>query len=125
MKPGDAAEWTRSFNAGDLRAFEELSQHGAAAGEVPEPLIGALFSFLLGMRLPGQGANYLKQETRFHRAALVGDALTARVEITRIRPDKHLVDLSTTCRDSAGELVASGRALVSVRDVAAGLVASD
>ena len=125
MNLGDAAEWTRSFNATDLRELDELSQHVAADGEVPEPLIGALFSFLLGTRLPGEGANYLKQETRFHRAALVGDALTARVEITRIRPDKHLVDLSTTCRDSSGELVASGRALVSVRDVAPGLAASD
>jgi hypothetical protein len=47
----------------------------------------------------------------------VDDALTARVEITRIRPEKHLVDLSTTCTDSNGQLIASGRALVSVRDV--------
>ena len=117
MKLGDAAEVTRSVCTRDLGDYTALSQHVVSGDLVPEPLIGALFSYLLGVRLPGNGANYLKQETRFHGAARVGDALTARVEVTRIRPEKHLVDLSTTCTDSNGQLIASGRALVSVRDV--------
>jgi len=119
MKVGDTAELTRRFRAGDINDYAELSRHAVSGDGVPEPLIGALFSCLLGMRLPGRGANYLKQETQFHQDAYVGDTLTARVEITRIRPDKHLVDLATTCRNSAGELIATGRALVSARDTAA------
>ena len=119
MKLGDTAEVTRSVCSRDLRDYTALSQHAISGDLVPEPLIGALFSYLLGVQLPGNGANYLKQETQFHTAARVGDALTARVEITRIRPEKHLVDLSTTCTDSNGQLIASGRALVSVRDVTA------
>lgn len=118
MKLGDSAELTRSFSSQDLRDYSDLSQSAVAKDIVPEPLIGALFSYLLGVQLPGNGANYLKQETQFHRSARVGDALTARVEITRIRSEKKLVDLSTTCKDSTGQLIASGRALVSVRDVA-------
>ena len=117
MKLGDSAEVTRSVCTRDLGDYTALSQHVVSGDLVPEPLIGALFSYLLGVRLPGNGANYLKQETRFYGAARVGDALTARVEVTRIRPEKHLVDLSTTCTDSNGQLIASGRALVSVRDV--------
>ena len=117
MKLGDFAEVTRSIGSRDLRDYTTLSQHVISGDLVPEPLIGALFSYLLGVQLPGNGANYLKQETRFHEAAHVGDPLTARVEITRIRPEKHLVDLSTTCTDSNGRLIASGRALVAVRDV--------
>ena len=117
MKLGDSAEVTRSVCSQDLRDYTALSQHVISGDLVPEPLIGALFSYLLGVQLPGNGANYLKQETRFHGAARVDDALTARVEITRIRPEKHLVDLSTTCTDSNGQLIASGRALVAVRDV--------
>ncbi len=117
MKLGDSAEVTRSFCTRDLSDYTTLSKHVIPGELVPEPLIGALFSYLLGVQLPGNGVNYLKQETRFHRAARVGDALTARVEITRIRPEKHLVDLSTTCTDPNGQLIASGRALVSVRDV--------
>lgn len=121
MKLGDAAEIMRSVNAQDVIDYTALSHHTIADDRIPEPLIGALFSYLLGVRLPGRGANYLKQDTRFHQAARIGDALTARVEITRVRPEKHLVDLSTTCTGSDGQLIASGRALVSVRDVAARL----
>jgi len=117
VKLGDSAEVTRSICKRDLSDYTALSQHVVSGDVVPEPLIGALFSYLLGVQLPGSGANYLKQETRFHRAARVGDALTARVEITRIRPEKHLVDLSTTCTGHDGQLIAKGRALVSVRDV--------
>jgi hypothetical protein len=117
VKLGDAAEVTRSICRRDLSEYTTLSQHVIPGDLVPEPLIGALFSYLLGVQLPGNGANYLKQETRFHGSARVDDALTARVEVTRIRPEKHLVDLSTTCTDSSGQLIASGRALVSVRDV--------
>ena len=125
MKLGDFAEIKRCVNAQDVSDYTALSQHTVANDRVPEPLIGALFSYLLGVRLPGRGANYLKQDIRFHRDARIGDALTARVEITRVRPEKHLVDLSTTCTSADGQLIASGRALVSVRDVAAPLDAHD
>ena len=121
MKLGDSAEIERCVSAQDVIDYTALSHHTIADDRVPEPLIGALFSYLLGVRLPGQGANYLKQDTRFHRIARVDDELLARVEITRVRPEKQLVDLSTTCTDSDGQLIASGRALVSVRDVAAPL----
>ena len=125
MKRGDSAEVTRSFSGQDLSDYADLSQYAVAQDLIPEPLIGALFSYLLGVQLPGNGANYLKQETQFHRTARVGEALTARVEIARIRAAKQLVDLSTTCRDSTGQLIATGRALVSVRDVAAKLCTCD
>lgn len=125
MRLGDAAETSRIISTEDVSEYYALTQQANVDDHVPEPLIGALFSYLLGVRLPGQGANYLKQETRFHRVARVGETLTARVEITRLRPDKHLVDLSTTCTDEKGQLIASGRALVSARDVAATLAAHD
>jgi len=125
MKLGDTAETSRIFDGQDVSEYAVLAQHANVDDRVPEPLIGALFSYLLGVQLPGQGANYLKQETRFHRVARVGETLTARVEITRIRPDKCLMDLSTTCTDEAGQLIASGRALVSARDVAAELESHD
>lgn len=117
MKIGDAAKTSRLISEQDVSEYCALTQHVNSDDWIPEPLVGALFSYLLGVRLPGQGTNYLKQETRFHQVAQVGESLTARVEITRIRADKHLVDLSTTCTNEAGHLIADGRALVSVRDV--------
>jgi acyl dehydratase len=117
MKIGDGAEITRAFSDRDIRDYVRLSGHETDGAHVPEPMIGALFSYLLGMELPGLGTNYLKQETRYEAAATVGEALTARVEITRIRPDKNLVDLATTCHRADGSLAATGRALVYVGDV--------
>lgn len=121
MKVGDSAEISRIFSAEDVAALHELDA-GADAdpGEVPEPLLAALFSYLLGVRLPGSGTNYLKQEIRFLTPAPIGRRLTARVEITRLRPEKHLCDLATELSDDSGRLVASGRALVLVKDVTGG-----
>lgn len=117
MKVGDSAETTRTFSQQDLEEYARLSGHEVTGWQVPEPLIGALFSYLLGVKLPGLGTNYLKQETRFEPGAKVGEALRARVEITRLRPDKQLVDLATTCRNTVGRTVACGRALVYVGDL--------
>jgi acyl dehydratase len=54
---------------------------------------------------------------RFLRPVMVGEPVTATVEITRIRPEKELVDLATTCADASGEVLCEGRALVLVKDV--------
>jgi len=90
-----------------------VSLGGAPTDSVwPEPLIAALLSYLLGVKLPGPGTNYLKQSLEFPAPA----PLTARVEITRYRLEKHLVDLETTCRLADGTVVARGRALVYVAD---------
>ncbi|MGA9575030.1 MAG: hypothetical protein WBS20_13915 [Lysobacterales bacterium] len=117
MKLGDSAQVTRLFSRRDIQEYTRLSGHEVTGGQVPEPMIGALFSYLLGMKLPGLGTNYLKQETRFETAAKTGETLTARVEITRLRPDKQLVDLATSCHRPDGSLAARGRALVYVGDL--------
>jgi Acyl dehydratase len=118
MKVGDFAEVTRSYTPADMADFAALAG-GALPAHVPEPLIGALFSYLLGVDLPGFGTNYLKQSLDFHAEAPLGVPLTARVEITRLRPEKYLVDLLTTCTLPDGTLVCEGRALVLAKDVGA------
>lgn len=117
MEQGQTATLTRSFGAADLDAFAGLSGV-APPSHVPEPLIAALFSHLLGMRLPGPGTNYLKQELNFHAPAPLDTDLTATVEITCLRPEKHLVDLWARCVAADGTLICEGRALVKARDVA-------
>ncbi len=114
---GEAAEVTRAFNSADVADYVALGGQTPAAGDVPEPLIGAMFSYLLGVKLPGTGTNYLKQDSEFRATAYVGENLIARVEITRLRPEKHLVDLRTTCQNSDGKRICDGRALVYVEDV--------
>ena len=116
---GQKAQMTRSFSALDVARYAALGGHDPAPGEVPEPLVNALFSRLLGVELPGEGTNYLKQESAFFDVARIGEALTASVEITRLRPEKDLVDLTTRCVGEDGNLISEGRALVYVADVAA------
>ena len=118
MKLGDRAKITRIYTREMAAAFAGLAGTDAATiTHVPEPLIAALFSYLLGVGLPGAGTNYLKQDMGFTGKAEFGEALTASVEVTRIRPDKHLVDLETVCRTDTGREICRGRALVLVKDV--------
>jgi hypothetical protein len=116
---GQRVRTTRTFSADDVARYVALGGHEPAEDEVPEPLVNALYSRLLGVELPGEGTNYLKQECVFFDRARVGEALTASVEITRLRPEKDLVDLRTRCSGEHGKLISEGRALVYVADVTA------
>lgn len=117
MRLGDSAETRRRFTRADLSDFARLA--GADADTtVPEPLLAALISYLLGVHLPGPGTNYLKQELSFPAQAPLDAELVARVEVTRLRPEKRIADLWATCRLADGTVVAQGRALVKYADAA-------
>lgn len=111
IRVGDSAEVSRSFGRADLAGFAALTGWPAGA-EVPDPLIGALFSCLLGTRLPGPGTGWLKQELTHHAAARLDERLTARVTVTRLRPAQRLADLACTCHGAGGRLICDGRALM-------------
>lgn len=118
MKVGDQAVVVRTYGQDALDGYCRLAElAGTPPGTVPEPLIGGLFSYLLGAELPGFGTNYLKQHLEFRAPAKLGEPLTATVTITRLRPEKHLVDLETICRARDGRIICEGRALVLVKDV--------
>lgn len=120
---GREASLTRSFTAEDVAVYRALSgDAGLAFGmdetdAVPGPLLAGLFSCLLGTELPGRGTNWLKQSLAYPAAAAVGETVTATVRITRLRPEKALVNLETICTTAAGETVCVGEALVLVRDL--------
>lgn len=115
---GQRAELSRAYSHADMREFALLSGDDSNVPvSVPGPLIGGLFSYLLGVELPGRGTNYLKQSLEFRAPAPVGETLTASVTITRLRPEKHLVDLETVCETADGTRICEGRALVYVEDV--------
>ncbi|MEE4014307.1 phosphate acetyltransferase [Roseibium sp. FZY0029] len=121
LEVGARAEVRRSYTEDDMRGFAQLAGTGAEVPvSVPGPLIGGLFSYLLGVELPGRGTNYLKQSLEFLAPAPVGEMLTASVTITRLRPEKHLVDLETVCEAEDGTRICQGRALVYVEDVGKG-----
>jgi acyl dehydratase len=128
---GQRAETRRTFTVHDLSEYADLTGDtnpvftdadyargmGLAGPIIPGGLLAGLFSYLLGTRLPGRGTNYLKQRIEFLAPAYPHQEITARVEINRIRPEKHLVNLDTQCINSVGEVVCRGEALVLVRDL--------
>ncbi|KZM51993.1 phosphate acetyltransferase [Labrenzia sp. OB1] len=118
LELGQRSDLTRTYSEHDMRDFALLAGDEAnVPRSVPGPLIGGLFSYLLGVKLPGRGTNYLKQSLEFLAEAPVGEALTASVTVTRLRPEKHLVDLETACETADGTRICQGRALVYVEDV--------
>jgi acyl dehydratase len=123
FEPGQSASVSRTFNERDLEAYRALTGDTALryassdAHAVPGPLLGGMISQLLGTRLPGYGTNWLKQSLRFVRPAPLHETITATVTITRVRPDKALVNLHSRCEDAEGTILCEGEALVLVRDV--------
>lgn len=112
---GQRASITRGFQPADLAAWCELAAVETFPDQVPEPLISGLFSNLLGTQLPGNGTMYLKQTLDFSAQAELGEVLTAEVIVTRLRPDKALVDLETRCTGKGGRNIGRGQALVLFR----------
>lgn len=114
---GQHASVARVFSATDLADYAALTGDRPDGDVVAGPLLGGMFSFLLGTQLPGRGTNYLKQRIEFLAPAHLGEQLTASVEITRLRPDKALVNLRTVCTGADGREICRGEALVLVLDV--------
>lgn len=117
---GQRAEKTRYFGRSDVDAYAKLTNDVTPLDldAVPEALIGGLFSDLLGTELPGRGTNWMKQRFEFVRPVQIGETVTASVELVRLRPDKHLVNLTTLARDETGDVVCRGEALVMAREMA-------
>jgi 3-hydroxybutyryl-CoA dehydratase len=117
---GQHATLTRTFTIEDAAAYRSLSHDQGLFGPdptvVPGPLLAGLFSCLLGTQLPGRGTNWLKQSLTFPNPAHLNQPITATVTISRLRPDKNLVNLQTTCT-SQGQVVCTGEALVLVQDL--------
>ena len=76
-------------------------------------LTASFISTVIGTMLPGPGCVYLSQEVRFLAPVIIGDTVSAVVEITEIRPEKKRIWLKTTCTNQDGTVVVDGQAIVS------------
>jgi len=76
-------------------------------------LTAGFVSGLLGMRLPGPGTVYIRQELEFLAPVHIGDTITARVEVIEIVKDKNRVSMRTSCVNQEGALVLDGQAVIS------------
>jgi len=126
---GDSAALTKTFTPADMKAFANVSEDRnplhldpdfAAETQFKTPIvhgaaIASLFSGILGLHFPGPGTVYLSQNSSFVAPLHVGKTCTARVSVTKIRPDKPIVTLTTMCeRTEDGKVCAKGEAVVMV-----------
>ncbi len=89
--------------AGAASTFKQRIAHGM--------LVGALFSALLGERLPGHGTIYLGQNLRFLAPVPIGAEVTATVTVSGINAEKKRVTLDCEAR-IGDKLVVKGDATV-------------
>lgn len=72
----------------------------------------SVISAILGNDLPGQGTIYLGQEVKFKAPVMIGDTITATVELIKYREDKKIATFRTYATNQDGKVVLDGEAVV-------------
>ena len=128
LRVGDTAALTRTITDRDVRAFAELTgdhnpvhldeEYAAATRfgrRIAHGMLSAsLLSAVIANELPGRGSIYLSQTLQFVAPVFIGDAVMARVTVTKIREDKPVVTLETVCTNQRREQVLKGEAVVRI-----------
>ncbi len=73
-------------------------------------LTASFFSTVLGMMLPGAGAIYLSQNSKFLLPVKIGDTITAQGVVTEINKEKKIFTVETTAFNQRNEVVIKGEA---------------
>jgi 3-hydroxybutyryl-CoA dehydratase len=76
-------------------------------------LLGGLISTVIAIKLPGPGTIYVRQELNWLAPVLMGDTVTATVEVSGIDREKNRVKMKTICTNQKGITVLDGEAVVS------------
>jgi 3-hydroxybutyryl-CoA dehydratase len=124
-QPGDSASFSKTITETDVVLFAGLTgdlnpvhidaEHAARSrfgGRVAHGMLTAAFiSTVLGMKLPGNGTVYLEQTLRFRKPVMIGDTVTATVEVLEV-DKRRRARLATRCSNQHGEIVLEGVATV-------------
>ena len=125
LSTGQSVELTKVVGDNDIVAFAAVSGddnpvHLDATFAATTPfkeriahgmLTASYISALIGTRLPGPGAIYVSQTLSFKRPVRIGDAVTARVEISALDAAKGRVTFACVCSVN-GKAVLEGEAVV-------------
>ncbi|MFN2234328.1 MAG: MaoC family dehydratase, partial [Anaerolineales bacterium] len=116
FKVGDSASLIKTFTENEVLTFASISgDHNpihidpqfAAESRFKRQIVhgmltAGLISAILGMQLPGPGCIYLKQELNFRAPVYFDDTLKATVTVTKLREDKPIITLATSCTNQDG-----------------------
>ncbi len=125
LKVGDTASASKTISQQDIEQFAELTgdknpvhldpefaERTRFGKRVAHGMWGAcLISAVLGTKLPGPGTVYLSQTLKFHAPVYAGDTVTATVKVIKVRDDKPIITLETTCTNQDNAVVVSGEAV--------------
>jgi 3-hydroxybutyryl-CoA dehydratase len=79
-------------------------------------LTSSFISAVLGYKLSVQKIVYLGQTLRFKHPTYIGDKVTARATVKKIREDKPIITIETICINQDGVLLVEGEATIMLLD---------
>ena len=126
MQVGDTARRTRKITTRDIELFTELTgdrnplhYDSLLAGRsrfggivVQGGVTSGLLNAVVAEDLPGPGSVFLHVDWSFRVPVRPGDEITAEVEVTAVRDDKPVTNLSTVITNQDGVVVLEGTAVV-------------
>lgn len=124
---GDAAEFSKTVSESDIYLYagvsgdmnpahidESYARNTFFKTRIAHGMLSAGFiSAAIGMKLPGPGSIYIRQELNFRAPVQIGDTVTARVEIIEVNVEKNRMRMRTTCTNQEDTLILDGEAMVS------------
>ncbi len=103
-----------SGDTNPIHLNHEFASETMFEGQVVHGMLTASFiSTVIGTKLPGPGCVYISQNLRFKAPVKVGDTVTATCTVTRLIPEKRLIEMDTVC-SVGGEVVLDGQAMILV-----------
>jgi 3-hydroxybutyryl-CoA dehydratase len=125
IEVGQTAEFTKTVTEADVVLFagvtgdfnpahidQAWAENSRFGGRIAHGMLSASFiSTVLAMKLPGPGTIYLSQSLRFTAPVMIGETVTARVEVAEVMP-KRRIRLATTVSKQDGTTVVEGEAVV-------------
>lgn len=128
LSVGQQATFTKTITDADLSHFvaitgdvnplhvdQEFAQDTFFGGRIAHGMLSAaLFSTLVGMKLPGIGAIYRSQTLEFLKPVRIGDTITAIFEVESIDEAANRIELASRIENQRGEAVIRGQAVASL-----------
>ncbi|MBK5933621.1 acyl dehydratase [Rhodovulum imhoffii] len=121
---GQSAERSRTTTMNDIIAFTEMTgdrnpvhydkelAEKTSFGKliVQGGVTTGILNACVAEDLPGPGTVFLNTNLDFKKAVGVGEEITGRVEVAKMRDDKPICTLLVSVRDAAGDICVEGEA---------------
>ena len=101
---GDRASFSKTISESDVYAFAGITgDFNGLHGNIPASFI----STAMGMSLPGPGAIFIDQSTKFLKPVYYNDTITANIQLieARTKSEFYVCTIKGECRNQHGEVV--------------------